>query len=74
LWDFPHGSLARREVAAYPVSERLGWELVPPTVLRKDGPLGAGSLQHYVEHDPNDHYFNFEKRTASGCARWWSLI
>ncbi len=61
LWDFPHGSLARREVAAYLVSETLGWELVPPTVLRKDGPLGAGSIQYYVEHDPNDHYFNFEE-------------
>ena len=61
LWDFPHGSLARREVAAYLVSETLGWELVPPTVLRKEGPLGPGSLQYYVEHDPNDHYFNFEE-------------
>lgn len=61
LWDFPHGSLARREVAAYLVSESLGWELVPPTVLRKEGPLGPGSLQYYVEHDPNDHYFNFEE-------------
>jgi uncharacterized repeat protein (TIGR03843 family) len=62
LWDFPHGSLARREVAAYLVSESLGWDLVPPTILRKDGPLGAGSLQYYVEHDPNDHYFNFEDK------------
>jgi hypothetical protein len=62
LWDFPHGSLARREVAAYLVSEALGWELVPPTIYRKDGPLGAGSLQQYIEHDPNDHYFNFEDK------------
>lgn len=61
LWDFPHGSLARREVAAYLVSEALGWDLVPPTVLRKDGPLGAGSLQQYIEHDPNEHYFNFDE-------------
>jgi uncharacterized repeat protein (TIGR03843 family) len=60
LWDFPHGSLARREVAAYLVSETLGWDLVPPTVLRKEGPLGPGSLQQYIEHDPNNHYFNFE--------------
>lgn len=59
LWDFPHGSLSRREVAAYLTSESLGWDLVPPTVLRKEGPLGPGSLQYYVEHDPNDHYFNF---------------
>ncbi len=62
LWDFPHGSLSRREVAAYLISEALGWGLVPPTVLRKDGPLGPGSLQQYVDHDPNDHYFNFEDK------------
>jgi uncharacterized repeat protein (TIGR03843 family) len=62
LWDFPHGSLARREVAAYVLSEALGWELVPPTVLRKTGPLGSGSLQQYIDHDPNDHYFNFEEK------------
>lgn len=62
LWDFPHGSLARREVAAYLISEFLGWGLVPPTIFRKDGPLGPGSLQQYVEHDPNDHYFNFEEK------------
>ena len=62
LWDFPHGSLARREVAAYLISESLGWSLVPPTIFRKDGPLGPGSLQQYVEHDPNDHYFNFEEK------------
>lgn len=62
LWDFPHGSLSRREVAAYVTSESPGWDLVPPTVLRKEGPLGPGSLQYYVEHDPNDHYFNFEDR------------
>ncbi len=62
LWDFPHGSLARREVAAYLVSEALNWELVPPTIFRKNGPLGSGSLQQYIEHDPNDHYFNFEEK------------
>jgi uncharacterized repeat protein (TIGR03843 family) len=62
LWDFPHGSLARREVAAYLISEALGWNFVPPTILRKDGPLGSGSLQQYIDHDPNDHYFNFEDK------------
>ncbi len=62
LWDFPHGSLSQREVAAYLVSEALGWDLVPPTILRKNGPLGAGSLQQYIEHDPNDHYFNFDEK------------
>jgi uncharacterized repeat protein (TIGR03843 family) len=62
LWDFPHGSLARREVAAYLISEALSWGIVPPTILRKEGPLGPGSLQQYIEHDPNDHYFNFEEK------------
>jgi uncharacterized repeat protein (TIGR03843 family) len=52
LWDFPGGTLWRREVAAYHVSELLGWALVPPTVGRRDGPYGAGSLQLYVEADP----------------------
>ena len=59
LWDFPPASLAKREVAAFLVSEALGWRFVPPTVLRKNGPLGLGSLQLYIEHDPEYHYFNF---------------
>jgi uncharacterized repeat protein (TIGR03843 family) len=50
LWDFPSGTLYRREVAAYLVSEQLGWRLVPPTLAR-DGPLGVGSLQLYVDAD-----------------------
>ena len=62
LWDFPSATLAGREVAAYRVSEGLGWGLVPPTVLRSEGPLGSGSLQLYVEHDPEYHYFSFTKK------------
>jgi uncharacterized repeat protein (TIGR03843 family) len=50
LWDFPDGTLYRREVAAYLVSEALGWGLVPPTVSR-GGPFGVGSAQLYVEAD-----------------------
>jgi uncharacterized repeat protein (TIGR03843 family) len=50
LWDFPTGTLYRREVAAYLVSEQLGWGLVPPTLAR-DGPLGIGSVQLYVDAD-----------------------
>jgi uncharacterized repeat protein (TIGR03843 family) len=50
LWDFPPASLARREVAAYLISEALDWKLVPPTVYREDGPYGPGSLQLYIEH------------------------
>ena len=60
LWDFPHGSLAQREVAAFVVSELSGWGLVPPTVLREDAPLGPGSLQLFVEHDPERHFFVLE--------------
>jgi uncharacterized repeat protein (TIGR03843 family) len=51
LWDFPEATLYRREVAAYLVSEQLGWKLVPPTLAR-DGPLGVGSVQLYVDADP----------------------
>jgi hypothetical protein len=57
LWDFPPGSLAAREVAAYRVSEEAGWNFVPPTVLRRDAPLGEGSVQLFIEHDPERHYF-----------------
>jgi hypothetical protein len=59
LWDFPTGSLAKREVAAYLVSEALGWHIVPPTVFRKRKlPYGAGSVQEFIEHNPQQHYFN----------------
>ncbi len=61
LWDFPAASLARREVAAYLVSEGLGWSLVPPTVYRKKAPLGSGSVQLYIDHDPEYHYFSFDE-------------
>jgi uncharacterized repeat protein (TIGR03843 family) len=60
LWDFPHG-LYRREVAAYLLSEALGWGIVPETVLR-DGPLGQGSLQRFVPADFEQHYFTLLER------------
>ncbi|MFE4550353.1 SCO1664 family protein [Streptomyces sp. NPDC056785] len=53
LWDFPDGTLAQREVAAYEVSEATGWGLVPTTVLR-DGPYGQGMCQLWVEASPED--------------------
>jgi uncharacterized repeat protein (TIGR03843 family) len=59
LWDFPPG-LFRREVAAYLLSEALGWALVPPTV-RRDGPLGEGSLQLFVAADFQQHYFTLHQ-------------
>ncbi|MDX1437616.1 MAG: SCO1664 family protein [Anaerolineales bacterium] len=61
LWDFPEASLAGREVAAYWVSEALGWDLVPPTIFRRDGPHGPGSLQLFIEHDPDYNYFQFSE-------------
>ena len=55
LWDFEPG-LHRRELAAYRLSEAMGLDLVPPTIIR-DGPLGEGSMQWFVEADHQQHYF-----------------
>ena len=59
LWDFAENSLAQREVAAYLVSEALGFHFVPFTTLRDQGPYGAGSIQQYIEYDSDYHYFSF---------------
>lgn len=61
LWDFEPG-LHRREVAAYLLSEWLGWDLVPPTVVRADAPAGVGSVQLFIESDPEEHYFTLYRR------------
>ena len=52
LWDFPHGTLAGRELAAYVVSRASGWDIVPPTVYR-DGPFGPGMCQLWIDPDPS---------------------
>ncbi|MDN4641555.1 SCO1664 family protein [Agreia sp. PsM10] len=52
LWDFPDGTLAQREVAAYLVSEAFGWNVVPRTWLR-DGPMGVGMVQLWQDVDPD---------------------
>ena len=57
LWDFPRG-LWKREVAAYELASALGWDLVPPTAARLDGPLGPGSLQYCVDALVEEHYFS----------------
>lgn len=49
LWDFPEWTLTRREVAAYELSRALGWDLVPPTTWRDDGPAGAGMCQLWID-------------------------
>jgi hypothetical protein len=51
LFDFPLGTLTRREVAAYLVSEAFGWSIVPPTLLR-EGPYGEGMIQRWIDVDP----------------------
>jgi uncharacterized repeat protein (TIGR03843 family) len=58
LWDFPRNTLAKREVAAYVVCRALGWDLVPPTVLRA-GPHGRGSVQLFVGVDQDANFFTF---------------
>ena len=63
LWDFPSG-LDHREVAAYELSEALGWDLVPRTILR-DGPLGIGSVQEFVDADFEQHYFTLYEDEAT---------
>ena len=61
LWDFPRGTLCQREVAAFELSDALGWDIVPMTVLR-DGPAGEGSVQLFVEHDPEEHFFTLREQ------------
>ena len=61
LWDFPRGTLCQREVAAHLVSEAVGWRIVPLTILR-DGPAGAGMVQRFVDHDPEEHFFTLRER------------
>jgi len=52
LWDFPVGTLSKREVAAFAVSKAAGWDVVPPTVFR-DGPFGPGMCQLWIDCDPD---------------------
>lgn len=64
LWDFAAGTLALREVAAFEVSEAAGWRIVPPTVLRADGPFGEGMVQLFVDHDPDEHFLELRDAFA----------
>jgi uncharacterized repeat protein (TIGR03843 family) len=56
LWDFPDG-LWKREVAAYELSNALGWDVVPFTIARDDAPHGIGSVQRFIDADFEQHYF-----------------
>jgi uncharacterized repeat protein (TIGR03843 family) len=62
LWDFPAGTLAGREVAAYVVSRAAGWDVVPPTVMR-DGPFGPGMCQLWIDHDTEADLIALSRRT-----------
>lgn len=66
LWDFPAGTLHRREVAAEMVDRAMGAGLVPDTVLRDDAPFGPGSVQRFVAHDPDLHYFKVRETALTG--------
>jgi hypothetical protein len=69
LSDFPTGTFAFREAAAFLVSEALGWHLVPPTVYRDEAPLGPGALQVYV-NKPSDYYLpDFLERDRTALER-----
>jgi len=75
LWDFPYGSLYKREYGAYLLSQALGWELVPLTVVR-GGPYGVGSVQLYVDHDPRSNYFKLRgaRREAMQAMACFDLV
>ncbi len=61
LWDFETGTLCNREVAAFDISSELGWPNIPPTVLR-DGPMGMGALQQFIEFRRRENFFTVRDR------------
>ena len=63
LWDFPRGTLYKREYGAYLLSQVLGWDFIPRTIVR-DGPYGIGSVQEYVDHDPRLNYYTLGEGDA----------
>jgi hypothetical protein len=69
LWDYPGGTLYRRERAAYLLSEALGWGIVPPTIIR-DGPHGVGMVQLHIEHRPREHFFTMRESRADDLRRF----
>jgi hypothetical protein len=59
LYDFPDGTLYKRERAAYVVARALGWDFIPPTVIR-DGPHGIGTVQLFIESEPRADFFDYK--------------
>jgi uncharacterized repeat protein (TIGR03843 family) len=68
LWDFPDGTLYRREYASYLVSTALGWHIVPPTVVR-DGPYGVGAVQLFIESERRASYYTIHQRAVEAVQR-----
>ena len=68
LWDFPTGTLYKREYAAYLVSEDLSWDFIPCTVIR-GGPYGVGSVQQYVDVDHRSSYFTIREESPEELER-----
>jgi hypothetical protein len=60
LWDFPDGTLYKREYASFLVTRAIGWDFIPPTVIR-DGPHGTGTVQLHVDHDPRADHDSYRK-------------
>ena len=73
LWDFPGGTLAHREMAAYLVSETLGWDLVPRTWLR-DGPLGEGMVQLWQEQGDSQRAVDLVPTDQVPATGWRSVL
>jgi len=73
LWDFPTGSLAGREVAAYAVSRAAGWDVVPPTVMR-DGPFGPGMCQLWIDSDPQVDIIALSRRADHAALRQMAVF
>ena len=68
LWDFPDGTLYRREYAAYLVTQALGWKFIPTTIVR-EGPHGVGTMQIYVHHNPKVDLDAMRKTNANELLR-----
>ena len=60
LWDFPSGTLYKREYAAYLLSRILGWDFIPLTLIR-EGPYGIGSAQLFIDHNPRENYYTITR-------------
>ena len=68
LWDFPRGSLYKREYAAYLVSQALSWDFIPCTVIR-GGPYGVGAVQQFIDVEPHSSYFTIRQEAPKELER-----